>query len=69
MKFNWVDGFRIKVRIDGGSVILSANREGLISLANQLSALARERPGCHFHLDEYNSLEEDSAELIIECVE
>lgn len=69
MEFKWEDGFRIKVRIDRGSVIISADREGLISLANQLTSLADERPGCHFHLDEYNSLEEASAELIVERLE
>ena len=46
----------------------SANREGLISLANILVDLAKEGPGAHVHLDENNSLEDGSAELIIERV-
>ncbi|MGX8704644.1 MAG: Imm32 family immunity protein [bacterium] len=45
---------------------MSANREGLLSLANQLSALAEEAPGSHIHFDQYNSLEDGSVELIIE---
>ena len=67
MEFDWVDGFEIKVSVCGdGSVFISANREGLLSLANHLTALAKEESGGHFHLDEHNSLEEGSAELVIE---
>ena len=66
MEFKWVDGFKISVRIQCGQVVVSANREGLVSLANHLKALAEEEPGGHFHLDEYNSLEDSSAELIVE---
>ncbi len=65
---NWTEGFRISVRIDGGTAILSANREGLLSLASILTELAGERPGSHIHLDEYNSLEDGSAELILERI-
>ncbi len=50
---------------DNGEVVIAANREGLLSLAGQLSALADQTPGSHIHYDEYNSLEEGSAELII----
>ena len=66
MEFKWEDGFRIAVKNEGGQVVISANREGLISLANHLKALAEETPGSHFHLDRYNSLEEGSAELVVE---
>ena len=65
----WEDNFRISVRIDGNTAILSANREGLLSLANHLTDLAAESPGSHLHLDAYNSLEENSAELILEITE
>lgn len=70
MFFNWEDGFEISVRVeDDGSVVISANEEGLRSLANHLNMLADD-PGCgHFHLDEYNSLEEGSVELIVEKTE
>ena len=70
MQFNWEDGFEISVRVEeDGSVVISANAEGLRSLADHLNTLADE-PGCdHFHLDEYNSLEEGSAELIVEKIE
>ena len=66
MIFNWVDGFEITVRIDNGTAVISANREGLISLANHLKSLAEEPSGNHIHLDVYNSLEEGSSELIFE---
>ncbi len=66
MELNWIDGFEIKVRIDNGTAVISANREGLLSLANHLKSLAEEPPGSHIHLDAYNSLEEGSFELILE---
>lgn len=47
---------------------IAANREGLVSLANNLMALAEESPGSHIHLAEDNSLEDGSCELIIEIV-
>ena len=46
--------------------MISANREGLLSLANHLKKLADEVSGSHIHLDVFNSLEEGSAELILE---
>ena len=66
MDINWVDGFEIRVDHDHDEVVISANREGLISLAGQLTALAEGEPGDHIHYDDYNSLEEGSVELIIE---
>ncbi len=69
MKLNWEDGFTITVRAKEGLAVISANREGLRSLANHLNALAEEAPGCHLHLDAGNSLEEGSAELILEKTE
>ena len=68
MEMNWVDGFTIKVRVESGNVVISANKEGLLSLANQLRTLADEAPGCHCHYDEYNSLEDGSSEMIIEKI-
>ena len=69
MDMNWVDGFTIKVWGENGNVVISANKEGLLSLASQLKALADEAVGCHCHYDEYNSLEDGSCELIIEKIE
>ena len=68
MDIKWEDGFEIKVRSDGRSATISANREGLLSLAEQLINLAKEGPGSHIHYDEYNSLEKGSCELVIEKI-
>ena len=43
-------------------------REGLLSLAGQLAALADAAPGSHIHYDEDNSLEDGSSEMIVEKV-
>ncbi len=69
MKIKWEEGFKIGVSVEGNTVTISANREGLLSLANHLVALVQEDPGSHIHLDEHNSLEDSSAELIIERIE
>jgi len=68
--YKWENGFEISVKIEGGIVKLAANREGLVSLANHLLNLTQNEvpPGYHLHFDEYNSLEDGSAELVIEKV-
>ena len=70
MDFTWEPGFEIRVSIQpDGATLISANCQGLVSLANNLLALSMEQPGGHFHLDEHNSLEDGSCELIIELIE
>lgn len=66
MNINWIDGFEISVNHENDEVVISANREGLLSLAGQLTALAEGAPGDHIHYDDNNSLEEGSVQLIIE---
>ena len=68
MKIEWIEGSEITVNIYNKEVTVSANKEGLLSLAGQLKALAEGVPGDHIHYDEDNSLEEGSAELVIERV-
>ena len=68
MEVKWVDGFEIRVTVDNGAAVISANKEGLLSLARQLESLADGQPGDHIHYDEHTSLEEGSAELIIERI-
>ena len=68
MLIEWTDGFEIRVRTEGNEALISANREGLLSLAAQLTALAEEAPGSHIHYGEYDSLEAGSAEMIIEKI-
>ena len=65
MRIEWEPNAAIKVGVQGDEVTLSANREGLLSLARIFTALAEETPGGHIHLDESNSLEEGSNELIL----
>jgi len=71
MKFAWDYGFILDVRVTGAAVNLRANQAGLTSLANHLLNLAQPGvpAGHHFHLDELNSLEEGSTELIVEKIE
>ena len=68
MKMEWVDGFEIRVAADHDEVVIAANREGLLSLAKHLTALAAAAPGGHIHYDTYNSLEKGSTDLIIEKI-
>ena len=69
MEFHWNDDFSITVRMDDDAVVISANKDGLLSLARHLATLAEEESQGHFHLDQYNSLEEGSLELIVEKTE
>lgn len=61
-------GFDIEVKYENETVVISANKAGLFSLANHLLNLAQEEipVGYHLHLDESNSLEEGSVDLIIQ---
>ena len=69
MDIEWEDGFSIKVSGDsGGAVTIASNKQCLLSLARQLTALADAQAGSHIHYDAYNSLEEGSAEMIIEKI-
>ena len=67
-KFEWEYGFEIDAKMKFGSVVVTANKAGLLSLAKQLLFLAQDEVpmGYHFHLDETNSLEQGSLELIIQ---
>ena len=69
MDLIWKDGFTIEVHVQKGTAVVSANREGLLSLSDHLRALAEEAPGSHIHLDELNALEDGSCELILERTE
>lgn len=68
MNIEWEDGFTIKVKVEENTVVISANKEGLLSLSRHLTDLADVEVGSHIHYDEYNSLEEDSSEMIIERI-
>lgn len=68
LRADWDDGFEIAIRTSNEAVVISANPAGLRSLARHLLVLAQDMTpsGQHFHLDESNSLEDGSVELIIE---
>jgi len=68
MVTEWINGFKIKAVAENGEIVISENREGLLSLAKHLMVLADGEPGEHIHYDEHNAFEEGSAELIIERV-
>lgn len=59
--------FKIDVRVAHGVVQLCANRDGLVTLAKHLLALAQPDvpSGCHFHFDPGLVLEEGSTGLVI----
>ena len=67
-EYKWENNFDIGVKAENGVVIITANKEGLTSLANHLLNLAQEKvpSGYHLHLDEYNSLDDGSLELIVQ---
>ena len=66
MNIDWLEGSEIRVITYNGEIVISANKEGMLSLAKQLMTLADGVPGDHIHYDENNSLEDGSADLIIE---
>jgi hypothetical protein len=68
IQFKWEENFEIKTAIENGVVKISANKDGLVSLANHLLNLAQDLvpSGRHIHLDKHNSLEDESVDLIIE---
>lgn len=67
LQSSWVDGFILKTDIIENQIQIHANKSGLISLAKLLLSLAQDETpiGCHYHLDDNNSLETGSNELII----
>lgn len=70
LRLYWSDGYSIKISTNDNEIIISANREGLLSLANHLLNLAQANVPCgtHIHLDEYDSLEDGSQSIIIEKI-
>lgn len=65
-KFIWEDDAAIKCTVSNNTVLIEANSDGLVSLARHILELAQGSTpeGTHFHLDEFNSLEEGSSEIV-----
>jgi hypothetical protein len=68
LRTDWDDGFEVSVRLEGDQVVVSGNAAGLRSLARDLLVLAQDSTpqGHHLHLDDSNSLEDGSIELVLE---
>jgi len=68
LQLSWEKNFYIETKKEKTELVISANREGLISLARHFLTLAQNDVplGTHIHLDEYNALENGSVDLIIE---
>lgn len=64
----WEGDYVIHTQVDSSSCTIRANAAGLISLARHMLTMAQSNvpAGVHFHLDDSNSLEEGSIELIID---
>lgn len=69
MEYKWIGNYSIKTKMDSDSFIITANKDGLLSLASILTYMANNDElfdGWHMHLDQYSSLETGSVELILE---
>ena len=53
MTIEWIKGLEIKAVTEKDEIVISADREGLLSLAKQLTALADGAPGDHIQYDVY----------------
>ena len=69
-KFSWEDDFILDIQVEDKTVYLRANEAGLISLARILLTLSQPAvmKNYHLHLDDSNSLEDGSTEIIIEKI-
>lgn len=70
LRLDWEEDFEIFSSVENDTITIRANPAGLISLAKHLLTLAHaEVPtGSHVHLDELNSLEANSVEVILEKI-
>jgi hypothetical protein len=68
--YKWENGFEIKIGREDNTIVLSANKAGLLSLANHCINLAQDDVpfNYHLHFDQSNSLEDGSLELLIQKV-
>jgi hypothetical protein len=64
----WVPGYRLRVDATGDEVTISANAQGLRSLAQHLLTLADDSvpQGVHAHLEPGLELDDDSVALIVD---
>jgi len=70
LQLTWVPGYTLRVTSDGGEVSISANEQGLRSLAQHLLTLAEKHvpAGVHAHLEPGLELDDESTSLVVEKV-
>ncbi|WP_216625402.1 Imm32 family immunity protein [Paenibacillus phytorum] len=70
LKIYWKDNFQIKATSLGSDFVIEANKEGLISIATQLLAMAYNNvpSGFHIHYEDGTCLEDGSARFVIEVM-
>jgi hypothetical protein len=63
----WVGDFQIETSVDNNQIVIWANRDGLLSLANDLLILAQDNVpgGHHHHYEPEYGLTENSISLVI----
>lgn len=68
LHMKWEDGTTISAEVSEGTVLIRADKEGLVSLARLMLTLVDEGVpvGSHWHLDSSNAFEERSCDIIIE---
>ena len=67
LQLTWVPGYMLRVTSAGGEVSITANEQGLRSLAQHLLTLAEAHvpPGVHAHMEPGLELDDDSAPFVI----
>ena len=68
LRLNWIPGYYLRVDAAGGEVTITANVQGLRSLAQHLLTLADDGvpPGVHAHLEPGLELDDDAVALIVD---
>jgi hypothetical protein len=68
LRLTWVPGYKVRVAVTDGEVLITANQQGLLSLAQHLLTLAQADvpSGVHAHMEPGLELEEDSTALILD---
>ena len=68
VRIEWEPDWRIAATVARDTIVLSADRAGLVTLAKHLLALAQDEvpAGAHLHYDAGEQLDDDSNPVVIE---
>jgi hypothetical protein len=71
LRLVWEEGSSILLRCTDREVMITANRDGLVSLARHLLTLAQDNvpAGVHAHLGSWGGLDPGSVELVVDRAE